>query len=276
MYCMKCGKEIIEGEQYCSGCGTKVGEVGKKQPSLNVTLPKVSGPNYQVGQIEGCKIAFLLVIILPIACLFLLKEVAWTVSVEILYYSESMEFGLLENSGFWSMVFYAGYIVAVCLLAAPIFTDGKWSTGNYIVGKIMPAAALIVVLIARIRINSRLYDNEYAEILRQADLEIEMSLTAWLFIAANIAMFMLISYVSKKTQEYQYHADKIALANEQEAEGQNATTERNEAVAQFVGYANEDWQCTCGRVNKGYVFSCGCGKGKRELIEESRRQMVNM
>lgn len=30
----------------------------------------------------------------------------------------------------------------------------------------------------------------------------------------------------------------------------------------------DEWLCTCGRINRNYVSNCGCGKSKREVLNE--------
>jgi len=262
MYCMKCGKEIREGEQYCGGCGTKAGQTESKRIPQIGNMPQLSIPKYEMGRIDDCNLFFVLSLILSFVCLFLMNSVQWTVSVEVWGYTESVEMGLFENSKFLRIVFYAGYIVAACLLALPVFTDKKWATKNLMAGKVIPVAAIVAVIIARMFLKQKVYNNsEYADILRMVDLEIGMAPTAWFFITANIAMFVSVNILGKKTAVNQWRAEqeqKEQIVEIQKTEEQNVQYERKD-------YADGSWQCVCGRMNQHYISTCACGRSKFDL-----------
>lgn len=252
MYCMKCGKEISDGGEYCSVCGTRVGQSGKLMWPSGMS----DSISERVKGIGECWIAFLIAIIAPIVCVLCLNETMFKVSVNVLGYGGTFNFSLLEEKEFLRKILFAGYIASIVMLVLPVLKKENWTSKNYKLSLVVPIVAIIMLFvgmtIAKVQVKEK-----YGDWLKMIDMEIKLAENAWYYIIANIAMFASAYSIRRKNEPNDDYEVEFDDDYENEFSSKYKVVTHNQGNHNTVG-----WRCSCGRENAPYVTSCVCGESR--------------
>lgn len=197
MYCQKCGKELQEGEQFCSGCGTKAGSPGTASLSLDVEKLH-SRLTERLDRLGAHKTTYLVGILLLIVNLFLMNkemiEITYTV-----WGTNSIQVSMFDGKDWLRYVFYAAYLVGIVLMVMPLIAkeNGGWQKKNFQLGMVTPLVNAVWLVIASIAAKSIVEDRVGSEFMEYVEIEIGLAGTAWLFLAVSVIAGVAI-YKTKK------------------------------------------------------------------------------
>lgn len=198
MYCQKCGKELEEGVRFCSACGTKAGSTGTAGLSLDMSGARsaLTGVLGRVKALGNAGSTYCVGLVTLIWSLFLLNKAMITITYSI-FGTNELEITMFDGVEFLRTCFYIAYVAAIAGLLLPLFTGKGWKSQHFWLGMLVPLAATLWLLIARVSAPSILEDRVGSELLSYVDTEIGLTGVAWLFLILSVGTFFVVRGVKK-------------------------------------------------------------------------------
>lgn len=200
MYCQKCGKELEEGARFCPGCGTKTGTTGAgivkslDMSRVRSALADVTGRWKGLGNARN---TYCVGLALLVWSLFLLNKEMISITYTI-FVTNTLEITMFDGVEFLKTCFCIAYVAAIAGMLLPLFTGKEWKKQHFWLGALVPLAAALWLLIARVSAPSILEERMGSELLSYADTEIGFTGVAWLFLILSVGTFFVVRDVKKK------------------------------------------------------------------------------
>lgn len=207
MYCGKCGKELRNGDPYCSNCGAKVGGRGGSdlRSAFSSLVSSVTGTD-PFAMLGDAKPVFFISLVCQILCCILIGMEMLTVKVDLYFFAESARIGLFDDRGLLSFLAHVGYIVSAAALLLPVFRKTVWGKMELLPAVIMPLLGLLLFVICVVRGSGALGDYEDL-----ANVSISLTGAGWMFLITSVAA-VLVSWMGMKKipAEQEYQSQRIA------------------------------------------------------------------
>lgn len=137
MRCLKCGRELMEEELFCPDCGTKAGEAGSVELTLDwEELRAAVRRRYE--KLRPALPVLLLGLALLAVGLWLLSVEMFDVSYTVFDTSESMRFSMFQGVDFLRVFFCVAYGTAIACIALPLLTGKAWESWYFAPGVAAP------------------------------------------------------------------------------------------------------------------------------------------
>lgn len=216
MFCLKCGNELKNGEEFCPKCGAKFGTTGN---SINLNLStndiknkivKMKGKLISgVDDFEKNKMLVLGNITLLILSLIFSFTKVFTVD-GILGISQGMS--MYQDMIGVKFFFIVGYLLSVLSLASPWLDKKAWSPVFFLPTKIVTILSSIWFLLVL-----SVGTDEAGSMA-----EFNLSATGWLFIISTIGAFVL-AYKNTFDLKKLIKSSKITVQNNSQTEEEQIT-----------------------------------------------------
>ena len=200
MFCSKCGKELKDGELFCSQCGTRCGTTGN---SMNISTGDMKNKaiemknNFVSGVADLGKSKTLIfgnIILLFLSLIFSLTKVfkvdailgmsqGMSMFVDIESVKEMDGFKDMAGVKSFALIFY---LFAILMLVFPLLLRREWSTKFFLPTKIVTIATLVWFLFVLFTGLSELDSSEYSSLA-----EFNLSGTGWLFLVTTAGALIL-------------------------------------------------------------------------------------
>lgn len=192
MFCVKCGKELPDDAQFCSGCGTKVG--GEKRtveiPKLDIGAlkekaekRKTKGLEEGMKILESCKWFFFGGIVALIVAMFFLGAEMFEVNYQLLWSDRTETFTMFNDRNFFKVLFIFGYLLAAGMLLYPLFAGKIWKLDHFYLALGMPVLSILVLIFVMIAAKNKMADDS---LMQAVDAAVTLSTSGWLFIIINL------------------------------------------------------------------------------------------
>ncbi|MGM9640152.1 MAG: hypothetical protein ACI3V3_02160 [Faecousia sp.] len=248
MFCKNCGKELQDGECYCSKCGTEAGSVRK---GVDMTGLLIKGHDMcsnchdrlnAMGS-PGKKIVYFVCFFIQVISIFLIGKEMFEVSASYDSFGISGNlfsagFTLFEDKSILKSLFSVSYAVAALAMLLPLLSKKKWQKSNFLPGICMSAASLVWFFIVLLQARSEA-GSGYEEYAKYIDISAKLTTNAWVFLLVSTVEILLTIKLS---------SDLIRIAN------------KAEPVPAKIG----GWTCVkCGHQNDASEIYCKmCGEYK--------------
>lgn len=208
MRCLKCGRELMEEELFCPDCGTKAGEAGSVELTLDWEELRAAWGSEKIRgvwsewtkRLGAARIPYLAGLALLVVTLFAANCEMVSLTYYTKYTAREIRISMLEGMDQIRFVFYIAYVAGIIIMALPLFTGKSraWRRRDFILGIVTPAAAALWLAIVRFGAESVVNQTMSADFLRgYSDLEIRLAGGEWFFLIASLAAFWMV-YDAKK------------------------------------------------------------------------------
>lgn len=212
MFCSKCGKELLDGAQFCSSCGTKVGTVGTAADSGR-TMDTVAKKTAEIrDSIAGGAAAInrsKLIAFAGLAAMLLSFIFSLTQIFKISAYGLTQTTTMFEDELFndatvdfnaFKVLFIIMYLLSIVALACPLLLKNKWEQRITIV----PGALTLVSVLVYFAIFASVGAGDLKANKYTAAADFSLTATGWLFILSTIcavALMLKMAYMKQAEKQ---------------------------------------------------------------------------
>lgn len=199
MYCSNCGKELQNGESFCSNCGTKAGAIKSggfdfsKAENIQKAIEQIKD---RLNGLGDHKKAYLSSICLLIISAFLVTKEMFQVSYTV-FYTNTSTYTMFEDNEVLGTLFVLAFLAAAVAMLLPLLLNREWKTSDFALGKYVPLASLVWLFIVIIVAINKVSDEmgEYQGLLDAVDLSFKFTSNAWFFMIISVcaALFAFIA-----------------------------------------------------------------------------------
>lgn len=211
MFCSKCGKELLDGAQFCLNCGTKVGTVGTTAdngPTTDTVAKKTAEIRDSIAggaaAIDRSKLiafaglaALVLSFILSLTQIFKISAYGLT-QTTTMFEDELFNDATVDFNAF-KVIFIIMYLLSIVALACPLLLK-KWEQRITIVPGALTSVSVLVYFAIFASVGaSDLKANKYT-----AAAEFSLTATGWLFILSTlcaVALMFKMAYMKQAEKQ---------------------------------------------------------------------------
>lgn len=199
MYCQNCGKELCDGERFCSKCGTKAGS-GSTTPKISVDSQKIRETMAALpGRVRSMGLGKALywagLALLAVSLLMLNKDM-FEVTVSFLG-TQKMSYSMFEGAGFVKICFYIGYVAAILWMLRPQLSATWWEEKYFYIAMAMPVVSAVWLLAAKIVAEQKVKDTIGYDFVADS-VKLGYNSNAWIFLLISLAAFLVVREAKRR------------------------------------------------------------------------------
>lgn len=208
MFCMKCGKELQDGEQYCSNCGTKAGESLLKNTtgvdSQDVLANCVNALKTGLYSLGSEKNRYFFSIVLLIAGVFTIGKTMFEISADLGFRTYSWDYTMFEDEDSLKTIHTLLYWGAAAIMLIPMLMGKEWKKACFIPGMAAPAISVVRFVAVLIGAVNEAKESGVSGIAEEIGVSANLTTNAWIFLMISAAAIILIYKVCNNILYDQY------------------------------------------------------------------------